>query len=239
MNLILDWGNTRLKTAVFQERNALEVKAFNDNYEAELTQLVNSYSFNNILISSVINIPYWFNELVKHQNVLFLNHQTSLPIAINYSTPETLGNDRIANAVAANSLSPKKNNLIIDIGTCIKFDFIDDESKYHGGAISPGFSMRLKSLNQFTDKLPLIKNSIPNNLVGNSTEQSILSGVYYGMLEEIKGIINQYESRSSNLTIFITGGDAFYFEKALKTTIFAHSFLTLYGLNEILNYNAK
>ena len=239
MNLILDWGNTRLKTAVFQERNALEVKAFNDNYEAELTQLVNSYSFNNILISSVINIPYWFNELVKHQNVLFLNHQTSLPIAINYSTPETLGNDRIANAVAANSLYPKQNNLIVDVGTCIKFDFVDNKGKYHGGAISPGFSMRLKSLNQFTDKLPLIKNSIPNNLVGNSTEQSILSGVYYGMLEEIKGIINQYESLYSNLTIFITGGDAFYFEKALKTTIFAHSFLTLYGLNEILNYNAK
>ena len=240
LNLILDWGNTNLKAAIFRNKNEPETFVFQiDECKNELTDLVKSNNFSQIIISSVVNNPAWLAPLLEKQNVLYLTHSTSLPIQLDYSTPETLGNDRIANVVAAKKLKPNQNTLVIDIGTCLKFDFINSKANYEGGSISPGFSMRFKSLNQNTDKLPLIENNIPENFVGNSTKKSISSGVYFGMLAEIEGIINQYETRYSNLNIFITGGDAFYFEKALKKTIFAHSFLTLYGLNEILNYNAE
>lgn len=239
MNLILDWGNTRQKVALFDGKKVCFTKSFTNINENDFKSNLLPYTIHNIILSSVVALPKWLKEYVRSKNGLHLSHKTILPITLNYETPESLGHDRVANAVAAQSLYPMQSSLCIDFGTCIKYDFIDDESTYQGGSISPGLTMRFQALNTFTDKLPLVKSTILDDFLGKSTQNAIASGVYFGIIEEVNGIINRYKTRFSNLNVIITGGDVIYFEKALKKPIFAHSFLTLYGLNEILLHNAK
>jgi len=169
---------------------------------------------------------------------LELSHSLKLPITIDYKTPNTLGKDRIAGAVGAQSLFLKENILIIDAGTCITYDVVEANGTYIGGSISPGMLMRFKSLNNFTHKLPLVPYREFNELTGKTTEESILSGVISGIAFEMHGFINGYLEKYSSLKIILTGGDAVYFEKTLKNDIFVNSNIVLIGLKEILNYNA-
>jgi type III pantothenate kinase len=238
LHLIIDIGNTQTKFAVFSGRDLLHVeiaKGFSENVFQKLNKWFNP---SHIIISSVVNYNKSFlSELKNEIVVLTLNHQTKIPVTNLYATPKTLGNDRLANAIAIAQRNPKKNNLVIDAGTCLKFDFVNSRNQYLGGAISPGMQMRFAALHHFTDKLPVIKPSekLPE-LIGNTTQNSILSGVQQGMLAEIKEIISVYKKKHSNLHVYLTGGDASYFAKHLKKAIFAPA-LTLYGLNEILHYN--
>jgi type III pantothenate kinase len=150
-----------------------------------------------------------------------LNHKTKLPISIKYKTPDTLGADRVANAVASNDRFPNDHVLAIDAGTCIKYDLVDDNQCYHGGAISPGLTMRFKALNTFTDKLPLVQRSDQGMWLGQTTEESIQTGVEHGAVQEVKGFIESYEKEFPNLKVILTGGDASFFESRLKKQIFA------------------
>ena len=133
--------------------------------------------------------------------------------------------------------------LSVDAGTCIKYDFVNAQNQYLGGGISPGIEMRFKSLNQFTDRLPLISYKHFDKLIGDNTEDSILSGVMNGVVQEVKGIIQRYEQQYPDIKVVFTGGYLKFFEKSFsigtkgKTNIFADSFLVLKGLNEILNFN--
>ena len=169
--------------------------------------------------------------------IYFLNiKESSLPIQIDYKTPLSLGNDRICNAVAANLIFPNKNVLIIDLGTCNKYDFITKEKRYLGGAISPGFKMRLDSMHQFTEQLPLLDPVMGTQIIGDSTTNSMISGAFYGIIGEINYFIEQYKSQFNDMEVVLTGGFYIYFEKVLKNHIFADPYLTLRGLNEILNF---
>ncbi len=177
--------------------------------------------------------------LTKHK-FLALSHTTPLPLENLYKTPETLGKDRIA-AIVATSINYKGENvLVIDMGTCVTYDFLNANNQYLGGAISPGFEMRFKALNTFTGKLPKVeyKQDTPE-LIGNSTKNSILSGVFNGLKHEIQETINQYNLQYNNLKVVLTGGDIKLFDLEPKNRIFADKFLVLKGLNEILNYNAE
>ena len=130
--------------------------------------------------------------------------------------------------------------LVIDIGTCVTFDFINSKNEYLGGAIAPGFEMRFKALNYFTGKLPVVyfkKEQL--KLIGDTTESSIVSGVYNGMKNEIEGMINNFLTQYDDLKIVVTGGDIKLFDLEPKNRIFADEFLVVKGLNEILNYNAE
>jgi type III pantothenate kinase len=144
----------------------------------------------------------------------------------------------VANVVGAASLFPKQNCLITDAGTCIKFDFINAKKQYLGGAISPGISMRFKALHHYTDKLPLIKPQKKVMLIGNSTKNSIASGVQNGALAEIENIILRYKKKFGGIKVILTGGDMEPFARNIKSDIFAAPHLTLIGLNEILNFNS-
>ena len=97
--------------------------------------------------------------------------------------------------------------------------------------------MRYRSLHHDTHALPLVDSKEPVDLIGRNTSESIHSGVINGMAAEIDGVIERYQSEFNPLAVFLTGGDAQIFEKALKNDIFAHSFLTLVGLNDILEFN--
>lgn len=242
MNLVIDIGNTFTKVAIFSKNQIV----FNNNYDSltanQLQDLLNKFNIACSILSEVKSVEKEI-ELILEQETKFikLNQTTKLPFNNQYTTPKTLGKDRIAGLSAASKLFPNTTILVIDIGTCITFDLIDSSNNYSGGAISPGLDMRLKSLAHFTGKLPLVElneSDVPD-FVGDSTENSIKSGVYYGVKNEIEGVIKAYMEQYNGLKIVITGGNAERFDIAPKNRIFADKFFVLKGLNEILNENAK
>lgn len=238
MNLIIDLGNTAAKVALFCNEELVRQDVLNEaSVEALTTWLQDDRPIKAILSTVVHHAPEFEAYLAENFQYLRFSHQTPLPIQLDYKTPETLGLDRIANAVAVAQLEKGKPGLAIDIGTCIKYDFVDENDHYRGGAIAPGFSMRFKALNTFTDKLPLIEETKIDHVVGKSTKESIASGVYNGVAFEIQGMIDSYRQQYPTAQIAVTGGDAYLFDIGAKNTIFADVFLTLKGLNQILRYN--
>ena len=240
MNLIIDVGNTLVKTAVFKGDKILNEYKFEQNlFLNKVEEIFNSYpDITHSIISSVGKLP---ENSLKALSVFCKVHQLSnkskIPFKNLYATPETLGVDRIALITAAYYEYQQENTLIIDAGTCITYDFLDNQGAYHGGAISPGINMRFKALNTFTANLPLIKSISTDNLIGNSTTNSIVSGVVNGAINEIEGIINKYSQKFEGLTIILTGGDGDFLSKRLKSSIFANSIFLLIGLNHILELN--
>ncbi|MDD5570333.1 MAG: type III pantothenate kinase [Bacteroidales bacterium] len=238
MNLAIDFGNTCMKLGLFNDNILTEVKVFERNKLKELEKYVLKKNIKSIIISSVIRESEAFiKTFIKRNKIIKLENKTKLPIKNLYKTTKTLGKDRIADVVGANFIFPEKNVLVIDIGTCIKYDFINSKNEYLGGSISPGVEMRLKALHNYTDKLPLIKRREINNLIGNTTETSILSGVLNGISAEIDGIIEKYKIKFKDLKVILTGGDIIFFDNRIKNSTFAEPNLVLKGLNVILRYN--
>ena len=240
MNLLFDLGNTNSKIAVYSN-NMVETQSFRDICINDIKKLKSTYPINNVILSSVI---YYKNEIKDYlqnnfKNFIELNSETPIPIEIIYKTKQTLGNDRIATAVGANNIFPNTNVLVIDIGTAITFDLINNKNQFIGGNISPGVTLRLQSLNEHTKKLPLVQKNENFKLIGNDTNSAILFGIENGILFEIEGYINHLQKKYKNLKIIFTGGDKFLFEKKIKIPIFVKSNLLFHGLNRILNYNVK
>jgi len=245
MFLIIDRGNTLLKIALFEGHEMKQLWTFAEYSATAFNQLLanikNAFGMlpdHGILSDVSGKNDDWFSPNAG-VSLLKLNSSTPIPIKLNYKTPETLGKDRIALAVGASTLYPDKDILVIGTGTTITYDFINKEKEYQGGAISPGIMMRFRALHTFTGKLPLINPVATAELIGNSTENSILSGVINGSQAEVKGIINTYQERYPHLRIILTGGDMNYFDKYLKSNIFAVSNLVLLGLKDILRYNVE
>ena len=239
MILTIDVGNTRIKSAVFEQNTIIEKFVFLKNHFLfEIQKILKKHqNIDNLIISSVGNIEESdFFELKKFVNVIFITNKFKFPFQNFYKTPKTLGIDRMVLATGAVLNYPNTNRLIIDAGTCVTYDYINDKNQYLGGAISPGLRLRYESLHNYTTKLPLLKLENPDNLVGNSTSQSIHSGVVNGLLNEINGFKNQFEDQNSNFIIILTGGDADFLAKRLKNTIFANSNFLLESLNLIYQY---
>ena len=239
MNLIIDVGNTRIKTAVFEDGKMIHNESLiYESFISEAINIIKKFNCTNAIISSVGAINK--SQIAKLQveiSLIELNYSTKVPFVNKYSTPKTLGVDRIALVSSAISNYPKRNVLIIDAGTCITYDFVNNEGNYYGGAISPGLQMRYKALHVFTEKLPLLKPSEKCELVGNSTETSIHSGVVNGVINEIDGIVKQYRKKNTDLTVVLTGGDVNFLANRLKNGIFANPNFLLEGLNTILTHN--
>ena len=237
MKLIIDIGNTAVKIALFQGKQMHNTTIIDDCTLKNILGFVNNQDISGTIISSVKDINVDIKNLIHHFDALFLDFNTLLPIIIDYNTPNTLGNDRIAAVVGASVLFSKQEVLVIDAGTCLTIDCITKEKVYKGGRISPGIAMRYKALHQFTNQLPLCNYSSETVFMGYDTESSIISGVQQGILSEARDIINVYKKENKETIICVTGGDCFFFEKELKNSIFAKPFLVMEGLNEILDYN--
>jgi type III pantothenate kinase len=236
--LIIDFGNTFVKIAVFQEFEQIFQETTKNLTIQKLQELEVAYGFKNVIISSVSDVPAGIKKFFEEQFVFMeLDHKTPLPIVNHYKTPETLGKDRLAAVVAASCLYPETNCLVVDAGTCITFDIIDKHKNYFGGSISPGMQLRFRALNTFTSRLPLVPHRNFEGLTGSTTEESIQSGVLNGTVSEIDGIIDRYKLHFPDLKVLVTGGDMNFFAKKLKSNIFALPNLVLIGLNEILKYN--
>ena len=240
MNLIIDVGNSFVKLAVFKNSKLIQKRIIGLDYIVNEIEVLKSDfpSIKQAIISSVTNFKEKDVALIrKYYNLIILSYNTRVPFKNLYDTPQTLGVDRIALICSSIKQFSNKNVLIIDAGTCITYDFINANNEYLGGAISPGLRVRYKSLNNLTAKLPLINTRMPKQIVGDSTEASIHSGIVYGILNEIDGIIETYKLKYSDLTVILTGGDANFLSEQLKSSIFANPNFLLEGLNFILNFN--
>ncbi|MDG1850445.1 MAG: type III pantothenate kinase [Flavobacteriales bacterium] len=240
MDLVIDKGNTRIKYAIFKNES-LHEKAICSS--TELGELLERFSgeVSRMILSSVSPVDAQLRtELQKCcSNHFILSSTTSVPFTNQYETPSSLGADRLALAAGAMFRFPETNALIIDLGTCMTFDFIDKQSNYLGGAIAPGLQMRLKALNAFTAKLPLITAETPQDLIGKNTKESILSGVVNGMINELEGTIEAYKLRYPIMKVILTGGDLPFFDKKLKNGIFADEDILLNGMYFILKHHAN
>ncbi len=238
MNLIVDQGNSFAKIGIFSDEVLLHTAIFKKIGKEELDSLFQLYPISSVILSSVVNTELELIEYLKKRTGKFilLDENTPLPIENLYKTPETLGRDRIAACVGANFLKPDTNLLVIDAGTAITYDVVNAKNQYLGGNISPGLEMRKRALHTFTQKLPLVEitDSVP--MLGTTTKEAILAGIVNGLVYEIEGCISSVSSVYPCLSVFLTGGDAFYFERKVKNSIFANQNLLLVGLNRILNF---
>lgn len=242
MNLVIDTGNTSTKMAVYSGNEMLAHYQRERLVVGELEKIKENFpEVNSLIISSVVRQDEQVNKFCRtnFDNYIRLNYETKLPIKVLYQTPETLGNDRIADVVGAWKEYPEQDMLVIDAGSCITYDLINSKGEYLGGNISPGLTMRFRALNNFTDQLPLVSRGESKNVLGKNTKEAIMLGVQHGVSQEIRGIIELAKQDYPELKAVLTGGDLPFFEMELKNLIFADPFLTLKGLNEILNYNAR
>ena len=230
--ILLDVGNSSVKSSEVVKNELVNPRTFNS-----LTEVKEHYPSVPFIISSVKALPL---EIMDRENTIFVSHEIELPIKLNYHTPDTLGPDRIAAAVGAFDLFPNRNNLIIDMGTCITMDVIDSKGVFHGGVIAPGLKMRMKAMSSFTDQLPDISGEwkeIRGEVIGKSTKECLLSGSYWSIVHEIKGVLKTLEEDFTSLNMILSGGDAVFFESKLKAHIFAGSKIVQRGLYRIWKHH--
>ncbi len=242
MNLVIDIGNTRTKFSIFNRGEVLITVPVDEFKVEHINVLKNEHpELNKVILTATKDYsPELKNVLQQNfEQFIELDANTPLPIENCYETKDTLGKDRIAAAVGAFDLSPDTNVLIIDAGTAITYDILNNKRQYLGGNISPGIDMRFKALNQFTDKLPLVRQQEYNKLYGTSTENAILAGVQNGVVFEVDRAIDTFKEFYNNLKVIITGGNAEFFDKKLKNSFFVHFNLIAMGLNRILEYNGE
>jgi len=237
--LCLDFGNTRLKAAIFEDNRFAEELYLTDDSTSTLEELLKKYQPQRSILSSVINHNEAIEEVLAAGTVFHkLSPATKLNFVSPVGKPETIGADRLALIAAAVHFYPGKNSLVIGLGSCITYNFVNQYNQFLGGSISPGMDMLFRSMHDFTAKLPLVQADWNFPLIGYDTKTNLQSGVITGMACEIEGFIEKYEGKYSNFNVLLTGGNSAYFASQLKNKIFAdHHFLFkgLYALSELNN----
>jgi type III pantothenate kinase len=236
--LCFDFGNTRKKVAVFEEAEIKKIFVLeNDSIDA-IQSLITEYHPRKSILSSVVDHNPSIEELLaKASQFHKLSHLTKLPFTTPVGKPQTIGADRLALVAAAVHFYPNKNNLVIGMGSCVTYNFINKYHEFLGGAISPGMEMRLKAMHEFTAKLPLVKADSNVPLIGYDTDTNLLSGAVLGMAKEIDGFIDEYKEKFGNFNALLTGGDLVHLAYHLKNKIFADPDLIFKGLYAISELN--
>ncbi len=241
MNLAIDIGNTRRKIGRFDGSRLIEQKVVTDWTTEDLLQYCNQTKVRRIILASVGVVEELLHtKIAQHFDFMELTHKTPLPFTNRYATPETLGKDRLAAVAGAQTLLPSQHCLVVDCGTCIKYDALTLSGDYLGGNIAPGLGMRAKAMHHFTARLPEVSLQMPTDFIGQSTETALQNGAFRGAILEIDGFIQLFQAQLSPLQVILTGGDATFlkpFLKAANVEIEPH--LTLHGLNHILNHNSR
>lgn len=241
MNLIIDQGNSSVKIAIFENNSLIKIERYSLLTRNILPDLFTRYAIQNTILCSVIDIDDKCKQFLQEHSLFYmeLSHLSPIPLINDYKTPDTLGKDRLAAAVGAAYLHPNSNLLVIDAGTAITIDMVTADNRYLGGNISPGARVRLKALNTFTRKLPLVEENMPDYFLGTNTIEAITAGVMQGIVFEIDGYITLFRQKHTDLSVFLTGRGSIPFAAKLKNTIFAELNLVLIGLNRILTYNVQ
>ncbi len=223
---VLDGGNTHIKLGAFVGNQLVQTNRFQER--ASLGKYLSPEDM--VVIANVGELQLQQDLIALGCQVYSVTNMNPLPFSNAYKTPNTLGIDRLCNIAAVHQQHPSRNILVIDAGTCIKFDFIDALGTYHGGSISPGISLRYHSLHEHTSQLPLLNPTTAWDVIGTDTEGSIHSGVMGSVKAEINWRIEEFNNRYEDLIIYLTGGDAHYFDLGQKNDIFVDENLTLKGI---------
>lgn len=238
VKIVIDKGNSSIKFGVFDKDTLLAVNDAPHYDQSSLLNTISQYQPQAAIVSSVLTDEDFVEIKKKIPKFILLTAATPLPFDNLYSTPQTLGKDRLAAVAGAQALYPDSSVLIIDAGTAVTYEILLEGKTYIGGNIAPGLEMRFKALNAFTSKLPMVSKMERHDFPGLSTKEAIASGVINGMVFEMEGYQSTcLEKWGINKTI-ITGGDSDFFARKLKKPIFANQNLVLLGLNRILEYNA-
>ncbi len=240
MKLVIDIGNTRTKVGVFKKAKLKKKEIWLEWNLDRLKAFVAEWDIQQVALSTSAKVSKSVERyLSKHFYYIRLTEQTPLPIKNHYQTPKTLGKDRLAAVMGAYALYPNQNCLVIDAGTCITYDLLTKEGDYWGGNIAPGVKMRFQAMHEFTANLPLVDFRKLKKDYGYSTVTAMRVGGQLGAVLEMDGFIRLYEAQYGRINTILTGGDAIFFDKNLKTKIFVNHNLVFTGLNKILEYNAQ
>lgn len=237
-SLCFDFGNTRLKCAIFSGRELKDVLVLENDSNEVIEDLIKQYQPQKSILSSVINHnPSIETILAEKTQFHKLGHTSKLPFSTPVGKPETIGADRLAICAASVDLFPNQHNLAIGLGTCITYNYINKAHEFLGGSISPGLTMRFRAMHEQTALLPLVTPDYHVPLIGYDTKTNLQSGVILGMAKEIDGIIEAYALKFNNFNVLLTGGDMAFFVPHLKNRIFADPYLIFKGLYAICEYN--
>lgn len=212
MILTIDIGNSYTKIALF-EGNALKERILVHKSESRrLWEIVDRKCVERIAISSVGRADAIEKEAEESGlEIVRLTRETKLPFENGYSTPETLGLDRIAGMIGAwAKCLGERDFLVMDLGTCNTYDSVI-EGKFVGGNIAPGIEMRLRAMHDYTAKLPMINISESGageltGINGKSTREAMVCGAMLGMADEVNGHIRRFKQLAPNGLCILTGG---------------------------------
>ena len=236
--ICFDFGNTRLKAAVFEDENFSEEIVLPNDETITIKKLLADHNPQKTILSSVIEHNTEIEDLLAAKTAFHkLSHLTKANFTTPVGRPETIGADRLALSAAAVHFYPKQNNLVVALGSCITYNFINQYHQFIGGSISPGMEMRFKAMQVFTAKLPLVQKEWNFPLIGYDTKTNMLSGVIGGITYEIDGFINEYAQKYGNFNVVLTGGDTSYFAGQLKNKIFADPYFLFKGLYALSETN--
>lgn len=236
MNLVVDIGNTRCKAAVM-EHGSVRASCCAEHPDAEaLLRLAAPWPVERAIVSSTRGgQPELLRALRRRiACVVEFTPETPVPLKNDYLTPATLGRDRLAAAVGAAALYPGRNVLVVDFGTAVTFDLVSADATFRGGCISPGLSLRFKALHDYTARLPLAEPCEGECLAGRTTDEAVRHGVMNSLSFETEGYIARVRAQWGDVCVIFTGGDAKFFAKRIKNTIFADCNLVFVGLDRIL-----
>tara|TARA_B100001287_G_scaffold68475_1_gene56276 strand:+ start:9022 stop:9765 length:744 start_codon:yes stop_codon:yes gene_type:complete len=242
MILLIDIGNTNTVLGVYDKNKYLYTSRINSEsqFEVELKSLI-KYNIDEIAISSVVPIfTKSFSKVIKQYfqiNPFLISFNNCNKIILNVEQSKEVGNDRICNTRAAIELT-KKNCLVLDFGTATTYDVINDKQEFIGGAIAPGIKVSAENL---INKASLLENTtfdFPDKIIGRNTITNIQSGVMFGAVFSIEGMIQNIEKElNTKLDIILTGG----FSKLISSKLsFKHKLepnLTLDGIRLIYEDN--
>jgi len=240
MNLVIDIGNSKVKFFLFENNKTIHKEICDHpDFRKKLDSISDRNSIKNVITSSVSSNhdQYVIESLNNSKYISLSNDNLLIPFKNNYKTKNSLGQDRIALVSSAIYNYSNQDNLIIDLGTCITYDFVDSNKIYHGGAISPGFQLRYSSLNTQTSNLPLLEFEETENIIGSTTNESIHSGIYNGVIAEVNNYIDLLKKEYPKLNVIIVGGFSKFLVNRIKNAIFADQDFLAQGLNYIINYN--
>ncbi len=241
MNLIIDIGNSRVKVAVMDGEQVLDFAATENYTEDIVKKFVAKYDILRSIVSSTRGpqscVVDSVCSIVGH--CLFFDASLKVPIDVQYATPHTLGRDRLAAAIGAREMFGDGDMLIVDFGTAITIDLVTRSGGFEGGAISAGVMLRFRALHDFTASLPMCEPTFEELEVARTTKDAVMQGVMNGVCYEIEGYISRFLQKYDELMVIFVGGDAKFFEKRIKNTIFVNRELLFRGLNRILDYNAE
>lgn len=235
---VIDEGNSRIKAALFSSKSQdWQWKGASSTFDCgEVYERLSLAKPLAVLRASVRKdkqpLDQWFGTARSFE----LSSKTKLPFRINYDTPHSLGADRLAGAAGAWARHPDRASLVIDLGTCINFEYLSPDQGYLGGKISPGFAMRFMAMHHGAEKLPIaqMEQQVRRFFPARNTQDALWFGVNQGIEAEIEAASARFIRNYPSGRVFLTGGDAPKFAHLTKNHIFAAPDLTLEGLAALL-----